>query len=365
LPSYRIGCVGRTTPAYHDRDGPGCWEPKLLIADEPTTLGARAYTPRSKYSNDPRPAKGITVTLVITHTGRWSRRSPRSVRGDASRTDGRDRVRSTASRTPTTWSTRATCSRRVVGYRRPDTRAAAKQRSSETGGGWKPTNSARFYRERSFFGGVREVEAGPPGCDGTCEGPKRLQRWRKAFRQIDGWRACMSGDRSDIGEAFALVGPRISELSRRSCRSRTASATRSFFPGPLSLRSIRASPSAREQFAEGPIQLRACRMTTRWLGEGKARDLLEMVDCLSMPVSRYPHQSRDGQRQRIAMPAHWRSIRRAGWRTQRFRRAFSLGCRRRLLENCSTKSRPARQIRAVVITHDLSVAAQNLRRLSL
>jgi peptide/nickel transport system ATP-binding protein len=151
----------------------------------------------------------------------------------------------------------------------------------------------KVYRERSLFGKAREVAAAQDvtltlrkgrtlGIVGESGSGKSTVA-RCIVRLID-----------PTSGSIRLGGREISELSRRLLQPHRK-RIQIVFQDPY--RSLNPRVTIGETIAEGPINFG----TPRKEALGKARELLELVDLPPDAVSRYPHQFSGGQRQRIAI----------------------------------------------------------------
>jgi peptide/nickel transport system ATP-binding protein len=151
----------------------------------------------------------------------------------------------------------------------------------------------KIYRERSFFGGLREVAAAQDvtitlrkgrtlGIVGESGSGKSTVA-RCIVRLID----------PSSGE-IRLAGREISELPRRSLQPHRK-RIQIIFQDPY--RSLNPRITVGETIAEGPVNFGMPRQAAL----AKARELLELVDLPPDAISRYPHQFSGGQRQRIAI----------------------------------------------------------------
>jgi ABC-type glutathione transport system ATPase component len=151
----------------------------------------------------------------------------------------------------------------------------------------------KVYRERSLFGAVREVTAAADvtltlrkgrtlGIVGESGSGKSTVA-RCIVRLID-----------PTSGGIRLAGREISELSRRLLQPQRK-RIQIIFQDPY--RSLNPRISVGETIAEGPVNYGMP------LAEAlaKARELLELVDLPPDAISRYPHQFSGGQRQRIAI----------------------------------------------------------------
>src|SRR3989440_8956894 len=151
----------------------------------------------------------------------------------------------------------------------------------------------KIYRERSFFGTVRQVPAAQDvtitlrkgrtlGIVGESRSGKSTVA-RCIVRVID-----------PTSGGIRLAGREISELSRRLLQPHRK-RIQIIFQDPY--RSLNPRVTVGETIAEGPINYGMPRAGAL----AKARELLELVDLPADAVSRYPHQFSGGQRQRIAI----------------------------------------------------------------
>lgn len=151
----------------------------------------------------------------------------------------------------------------------------------------------KVYRERSLFGKAREVPAAQDvtltlrkgrtlGIVGESGSGKSTVA-RCIVRLID-----------PTSGSIRLAGREISELSRRLLQPHRK-RIQIVFQDPY--RSLNPRITIGETIAEGPINYGMPRKEAL----AKARELLELVDLPPDAVSRYPHQFSGGQRQRIAI----------------------------------------------------------------
>ncbi len=155
------------------------------------------------------------------------------------------------------------------------------------------TGLGKIYRERSFFGKTREVAAADDvtltlrkgrtlGIVGESGSGKSTVA-RCIVRLID-----------PTSGGIRLVGREISNLSRGPLQPHRK-RIQIVFQDPY--RSLNPRVTIGESIAEGPINYG----TPRAQALAKARELLELVDLPADAISRYPHQFSGGQRQRIAI----------------------------------------------------------------
>jgi len=155
------------------------------------------------------------------------------------------------------------------------------------------TGLGKIYRERSFFGKAREVAAADDvtitlrkgrtlGIVGESGSGKSTVA-RCIVRLID-----------PTSGGIRLVGREISNLSRGLLQPHRK-RIQIVFQDPY--RSLNPRVTVGESIAEGPINYG----TPRSDALARARELLELVDLPADAISRYPHQFSGGQRQRIAI----------------------------------------------------------------
>ncbi|MGY3609062.1 ABC transporter ATP-binding protein [Bradyrhizobium sp. Leo121] len=151
----------------------------------------------------------------------------------------------------------------------------------------------KVYRERSFLGKIREVAAAKDvtltlrkgrtlGIVGESGSGKSTVA-RCIVRLID-----------PTSGGVRLVGREISELSRRLLQPHRKKI-QIIFQDPY--RSLNPRVTVGESIAEGPINYGMPHKEAL----SKARELLELVHLPADAISRYPHQFSGGQRQRIAI----------------------------------------------------------------
>jgi len=151
----------------------------------------------------------------------------------------------------------------------------------------------KIYRERSFFGRTREVAAAEDvtltlrkgrtlGIVGESGSGKSTVA-RCIVRLID-----------PTSGGIRLAGHEISDLSHRLLQPHRRKI-QIVFQDPY--RSLNPRLTVGETIAEGPINYGVIRAEAL----AKAQELLELVDLPADSISRYPHQFSGGQRQRIAI----------------------------------------------------------------
>src|SRR5215203_2181914 len=294
-------------------------EPKLLIADEPTTaLDVTTQKQILTLIRDLQRDHG-TAVLFITHdmgvVAEIADRVAVMRHGRLVETGTLDSIL----RTPTMEYTRNLLSSvpsLVPRAPRAETQAPIVLEANELG---------KVYRERSFFGKAREVAAAKDvtitlrkgrtlGIVGESGSGKSTVA-RCIVRLID-----------PTSGGIRLAGREISELSRGLLQPHRK-RIQIVFQDPY--RSLNPRVTVGETIAEGPVNYGMSLVEAL----AKARDLLELVDLPADAISRYPHQFSGGQRQRIAIA-----------------RAQVL----ELLDEIRTRL----GIALLFITHDLRVAAQ-------
>jgi peptide/nickel transport system ATP-binding protein len=263
-------------------------EPKLLIADEPTTaLDVTTQKQILTLIRDLQKDHG-TAVLFITHdmgvVADIADRVAVMRRGRLVETGSLD----TILRTPTMDYTRNLLSAVPSLVPRPP----------RTDEGTVPVvleanELGKVYRERSFFGSVREVAAAKDvtltlrkgrtlGIVGESGSGKSTVA-RCIVRLID-----------PTSGGVRLVGREISSLSRRALQPHRKHM-QMIFQDPY--RSLNPRVTVGESIAEGAVNYGMPHAQAM----AKARELLELVDLPADAVNRYPHQFSGGQRQRIAI----------------------------------------------------------------
>jgi ABC-type glutathione transport system ATPase component len=262
-------------------------EPKLLIADEPTTaLDVTTQKQILALIRDLQRDHG-TAVLFITHdmgvVAEIADRVAVMRHGRLVETGTLDSIL----RTPTMEYTRNLLSAvpsLVPRAPRPPSSEPVVLETNELG---------KVYRERSFLGKIREVAAAKDvtltlrkgrtlGIVGESGSGKSTVA-RCIVRLID-----------PTSGGVRLVGREISELSRQLLQPHRKKI-QIIFQDPY--RSLNPRITVGETIAEGPINYGMPRAQAL----AKARELLELVDLPVDAVSRYPHQFSGGQRQRIAI----------------------------------------------------------------
>jgi peptide/nickel transport system ATP-binding protein len=262
-------------------------EPKLLIADEPTTaLDVTTQKQILTLIRDLQRDHG-TAVLFITHdmgvvaeiadrvaVMRQGRLVETGALDTILRRPAMDYTRNLLSAVPSL----------VPRPPRPETQEPVVLEANELG---------KVYRERSFFGKAREVNAADDvtltlrkgrtlGIVGESGSGKSTVA-RCIVRLID-----------PTSGGIRLVGREISELSRRLLRPHRQ-RIQMIFQDPY--RSLNPRITTGESIAEGPVNYGV----PRGQALARARELLELVGLPADAVSRYPHQFSGGQRQRIAI----------------------------------------------------------------
>jgi len=262
-------------------------EPKLLIADEPTTaLDVTTQKQILSLIRDLQKDHGTAVLFITHDMGVVAEIANRVVvmrRGRIVETGALD----TILRTPTMEYTRnllASVPSLVPRNPRP---ASTEPVVLETNG------LGKVYRERGFFGTAREVAAAQDvtltlrkgrtlGIVGESGSGKSTVA-RCIVRLID----------PTSGEV-RLRGSEISSLSRPMLRPHRKHI-QIVFQDPY--RSLNPRVTVGETIAEGPINYGVPHAEAL----ARAGELLELVDLPADAISRYPHQFSGGQRQRIAI----------------------------------------------------------------
>ncbi|WP_407169697.1 ABC transporter ATP-binding protein [Bradyrhizobium sp. ORS 111] len=262
-------------------------EPKLLIADEPTTaLDVTTQKQILTLIRDLQRDHG-TAVLFITHdmgvvaeiadrvaVMRHGRLVETGALDDVLRNPKMDYTRNLLSSVPSL----------VPRAPRPETTEPVVLEANELG---------KVYRERSLFGKAREVAAAQDvtltlrkgrtlGIVGESGSGKSTVA-RCIVRLID-----------PTSGGVRLAGREISDLSRRLLQPHRQKI-QIVFQDPY--RSLNPRVTVGESIAEGPINYGMPRKDAL----ARARELLELVHLPPDAISRYPHQFSGGQRQRIAI----------------------------------------------------------------
>ncbi|WP_024519313.1 ABC transporter ATP-binding protein [Bradyrhizobium sp. Tv2a-2] len=317
-------------------------EPKLLIADEPTTaLDVTTQKQILTLIRDLQRDHG-TAVLFITHDmgvvaeiadrvavmrqGRLVETGPLDT---ILRKPAMDYTRNLLSAVPSL----------VPRSPRPETEEPVVLEANELG---------KVYRERSFLGKAREVKAADDvtltlrkgrtlGIVGESGSGKSTVA-RCIVRLID-----------PTSGGIRLVGREISELSRRLLRPHRQ-RIQMIFQDPY--RSLNPRITTGESIAEGPINYGVQREKAL----ARARELLELVGLPGDAVSRYPHQFSGGQRQRIAI-ARALALDPAVLVADEAVSALDVSVQAQVLELLDEIQKRL-GIALLFITHDLRVAAQ-------
>ncbi|WP_024507155.1 ABC transporter ATP-binding protein [Bradyrhizobium sp. ARR65] len=262
-------------------------EPKLLIADEPTTaLDVTTQKQILTLIRDLQRDHG-TAVLFITHdmgvVAEIADRVAVMRQGRLVETGVLDAIL----RAPTMEYTRnllASVPSLVPRAPRPETKEPIVLEANEL---------SKVYRERSFFGKPREVHAAD-NVTLTLRRGRTLGIVGESGSGKSTVARCIVRLVDPTSGGIRLVGREISDLSRRLLQPHRR-RIQIVFQDPY--RSLNPRITAGESIAEGPINYGVPR------GEAlaKARELLELVDLPADAASRYPHQFSGGQRQRIAI----------------------------------------------------------------
>ena len=151
----------------------------------------------------------------------------------------------------------------------------------------------KIYRERSFFGRVREVPAAQDVTLSLRKG-RTLGIVGESGSGKSTVARCIVRLIDPTSGGIRLAGKEISDLSRRLLQPHRK-RIQIIFQDPY--RSLNPRITVGETIAEGPINYGMAREKAL----AKAADLLELVDLPPDAISRYPHQFSGGQRQRIAI----------------------------------------------------------------
>jgi ABC-type microcin C transport system duplicated ATPase subunit YejF len=262
-------------------------EPKLLIADEPTTaLDVTTQKQILTLIRDLQRDHG-TAVLFITHdmgvVAEIADRVTVMRHGRLVETGTLDAIL----RTPTMEYTRNLLSAvpsLVPRAPRAESRAPVVLETNELG---------KVYRERALFGPGREVAAAQE-VNLTLRKGRTLGIVGESGSGKSTVARCIVRLIDPTSGGIRLVGREISELSRRLLQPHRKKI-QIIFQDPY--RSLNPRVSIGETIAEGPINYGMPHKDAL----AKARELLELVDLPADAIARYPHQFSGGQRQRIAI----------------------------------------------------------------
>jgi peptide/nickel transport system ATP-binding protein len=262
-------------------------EPKLLIADEPTTaLDVTTQKQILTLIRDLQRDHG-TAVLFITHdmgvVAEIADRVAVMRQGQLVETGTLDAIL----RSPTMEYTRNLLSAVPSLVPRTARANSAEPVVLET------NDLGKIYRERSFFGSVREVAAAQ-NVTLTLRKGRTLGIVGESGSGKSTVARCIVRLIDPTSGAIRLAGRDISELSRALLQPHRK-RIQIIFQDPY--RSLNPRITVGETIAEGPINYG----TPREQGLERARELLELVDLPADAISRYPHQFSGGQRQRIAI----------------------------------------------------------------
>src|SRR3954464_7137013 len=262
-------------------------EPKLLIADEPTTaLDVTTQKQILTLIRDLQRDHG-TAVLFITHdmgvVAEIADRVAVMRQGRLVETGTLDNIL----RSPTMEYTRNLLSAvpsLVPRAARADTTEPVVLETNELG---------KVYRERSFLGTVREVAAAQD-VTFTLRKGRTLGIVGESGSGKSTVARCIVRLIDPSSGGIRLAGREISGLSRTLLQPHRK-RIQIIFQDPY--RSLNPRITVGETIAEGPINYGMAREQAL----AKARELLELVDLPADAISRYPHQFSGGQRQRIAI----------------------------------------------------------------
>src|SRR5246127_4295300 len=262
-------------------------EPKLLIADEPTTaLDVTTQKQILTLIRDLQRDHGTAVLFITHDMGVVAEIADRVAVMRNGRLVETGPLQSIL-RTPTMEYTRnllASVPSLVPRAPRPESTEPVVLEANELG---------KIYRERSFLGKTREVAA----ADGV---PLALRKGRtlgivgESGSGKSTVARCIVRLIDPTSGGVRLGGREISELSRRLLQPHRK-RIQIVFQDPY--RSLNPRVTIGESIAEGPINYGVPRAQAL----AKARELPELVDLPVDAISRYPHQFSGGQRQRIAI----------------------------------------------------------------
>jgi peptide/nickel transport system ATP-binding protein len=155
------------------------------------------------------------------------------------------------------------------------------------------TDLSKVYRERSLFGGVREVSAAV-NVNLSLRKGRTLGIVGESGSGKSTVARCLVRLIDPSSGGIRLAGREISFLSRRLLQPHRKKI-QMIFQDPY--RSLNPRLNVGETIAEGPVNYGLPKPEAL----ARARDLLRLVELPADAVSRYPHQFSGGQRQRIAI----------------------------------------------------------------
>jgi peptide/nickel transport system ATP-binding protein len=155
------------------------------------------------------------------------------------------------------------------------------------------TALTKVYRERSLFGGVREVAAAN-NVSLTLHKGRTLGIVGESGSGKSTVARCIIRLIDPTSGGIRLEGQDISFLSRKELQPHRK-RIQMVFQDPY--RSLNPRMTVGDTIAEGPVNYG----TPHKIALARARDLLRLVDLPADAISRYPHQFSGGQRQRIAI----------------------------------------------------------------
>jgi peptide/nickel transport system ATP-binding protein len=262
-------------------------EPKLLIADEPTTaLDVTTQKQILTLIRDLQRDHGTAVLFITHDMGVVAEIADRVavMRGGRLVETG---TLDTILRTPQMEYTRNLLSSvpsLLPRPPRPETREPVVLEANELG---------KIYRERSFLGKAREVAAAANVTLALRKG-RTLGIVGESGSGKSTVARCIVRLIDPTSGGIRLAGREISGLSRRLLQPHRK-GIQIVFQDPY--RSLNPRISVGETIAEGPINYGMPRANAL----EKARELLELVDLPADAILRYPHQFSGGQRQRVAI----------------------------------------------------------------
>jgi peptide/nickel transport system ATP-binding protein len=262
-------------------------EPKLLIADEPTTaLDVTTQKQILSLIRDLQKQHG-TAVLFITHdmgvvadiadrvaVMRYGRIVETGPLDAILRTPQTEYARNLLSAVPSL----------VPRPPRPDSQLPVVLETNELG---------KIYRERSFFGRKREVAAAD-NISLTLRKGRTLGIVGESGSGKSTVARCVIRLIDPTSGGVRLAGREISSLPRRQLQPHRRKM-QIVFQDPY--RSLNPRVTVGASIAEGPINFG----TPRAQAMARARELLALVDLPPDAIDRYPHQFSGGQRQRIAI----------------------------------------------------------------